>query len=166
MIYLAQDNDETVIDQIPLAEIQSVKEMVNIEDEAMESTQTNGFIVETHPEGYNSGRTYYLRANSKAECQDIVQKLSQHSAAARETAHARSVFAKAQRKVDKVYRSTIFQSVIAFLIVAVRLSYFFYLLNFASLMHLTTSLLNPFCWHLMTVTVLIEPTAELHILRA
>jgi hypothetical protein len=120
MIFFTQVNDEMAIDQIPLAEIQSIREMEDIDEEAMESSLKNGFMVETHPEGYNSGRTYYLQAESKASCQDITRKLSQYSAAAQEKAHARSVFAQAQRKVDKVYRSTIFQTLIALLIVAVR----------------------------------------------
>jgi hypothetical protein len=109
-----------VIDQIPLAEVQSIREMANMEEETMKASPENGFLVETHPEGYNSGRTYYLQAESRASCQEIVRKLSQYSAAAKEKAYSRSVFAKAQRQVDKVYRSTMFQSLVALLIIAVR----------------------------------------------
>lgn len=119
MIFFVHVNDELVLDQIPLAEVQSIREIANIDEEAMEASNKNGFIVETHPEGFNSGRTYHLQADSKALCQDIVRKLSQYSAAALEKAHARSVFAKAQRQIDKVYRSNIFQSLTALLIVAV-----------------------------------------------
>ena len=119
VMYIAQMNQDTVIDQIPLAEVQLVREMDNVEGEDSEAKQSNDLMVETHPEGYNSGRTYYLQANSRASCQDLVRTLSQYCTAAHEKAHARTVFAQAQRQVDKVYRSALFQGFFAFLIIAV-----------------------------------------------
>jgi hypothetical protein len=84
-----------------------------------EAKHSNDLMIETHPEGYNSGRTYYLQASSRVACQDIVRKLSKSCKAAHEKAHARTVFAQAQRRVGKVYKSTLFQGFFAALIIAV-----------------------------------------------
>jgi hypothetical protein len=118
-MFIAQLNEDSVIDQIPLAEVQLVREMDNMDGEDKEANVSNNLMIETHPEGYNSGRTYYFQANSKASCQEIVRKLSQYCTAAHERAHTRTVFAQAQRQVDKVYRSPLFQGFFAFLIIAV-----------------------------------------------
>ncbi len=119
-MYIAQLNEDTVVDQIPLADVQLVREMDIVDGEDNEAKHANDFMIETHPEGYNSGRTYYLQANSKASCQELVRTLSQHCTAAHERAHARTAFAQAQLQVDRVYRSALFQGFFAVLIIAVR----------------------------------------------
>jgi hypothetical protein len=119
MMYFTQINDDVVIDQIPLAEISRVKEMEAAEKESDEAKDENQLMIETSPEGYNSGRTYYLQADSKASCQDKIKKLLQHSAAAYERAHAQSAFRQAQLRVLKIYRSTVFQRFVAILIISV-----------------------------------------------
>jgi hypothetical protein len=118
-MYIAQLREDAVIDQIPLAEVQLVREMDNVNGEDKEATQSNDLMIETHPDGYNSGRTYYLQAESRASCKDLVRILSRHCTAAHERAHARSAFAQAQRQVEKVYRSAFFQGFFAVLIIAV-----------------------------------------------
>jgi hypothetical protein len=115
VMFIAQINEDAVIDQIPLAEVQLLREMDNVDEEDKEAK----VMMETHPDGYNSGRTYYFKADSRASCQEIVRSLSQYCTAAQEKAHAQSVFAQAQRRVDKVYRSALFQGFFAFLIIAV-----------------------------------------------
>lgn len=119
MMYFTQMNDEIVIDQIPLAEIRQVKEM-EADKESDESMDENELMIETHSEGYNSGRKYYLQAESKASGQDIIKKLTQYSIAAYERAQAQSVFRRAQLRVLKVYRSNLFQRFVALLIISVR----------------------------------------------
>jgi hypothetical protein len=111
-----------VIDQIPLAEIMNIREMIGNDEENSDSKQANQLLVETHPDGYNSGRTYYLQAESEALCKDLIQKLASYSAVAHEKAQAQSTFALTQRRVDRVYRSSPFQIFFAVLIIAV--SYF------------------------------------------
>ena len=118
-MYIAQLKEDAAIDQIPLAEVQLVREMDNVDGEDEEAKQSNNLMIETHPEGYNSGRTYYLQADSSSSCQEIVQTLSRYCTVAHEKAHARTLFSRAQRRVDKVYRSALFQSFFAFLIIAV-----------------------------------------------
>jgi hypothetical protein len=143
MMYFTQTNDDIVIDQIPLAEINRVKEMEAMEavdrvsDEAKDE---NELMIETLTEGYNSGRTYYLQADSKASCQDTIKQLMEHSTAAYERAHAQSKFRQAQLRVLKVYRSKFFQRFVALSIILV--SY----MNFSScakmLIRLSTELYN------------------------
>ena len=119
-MFFAQLNEDTVIDQIPLAEIQLVREMNIVDEDDKEAKQSCDLMIETNPEGYNSGRTYYLQANSRASCQETVRILSKYCTAANEKAHARTVLAQAQRKVDRVYQSALIQGFFAVLIIAVR----------------------------------------------
>jgi hypothetical protein len=65
-------NEADVIDMIPLTEIKTVREMDV--DEESKSKDPNEFIIETSPEGYNSGRTYYLQSESSASCRAILSK--------------------------------------------------------------------------------------------
>jgi hypothetical protein len=120
-MFFAHLNEDSVIDKIPLAEVQLVREMDNGDGEDKEAKHSNDLMIETHPEGYNSGRTYYLQASSRDDCQDIVRILSKSCSAAHEKAHARTIFAQAQRRVGKVYKSTLFQGLFAALIIAVSL---------------------------------------------
>ena len=119
MMYFVQLDDDIIIDQIPLAEINRVQGMEATNKEGDEAKDENQLLIETHPEGYNSGRTYYFQAESKSSCQDIIKKLLQHSAAAYERAHVQSVFHQAQLRVLRVYRSAVFQRFVAVLIISV-----------------------------------------------
>jgi hypothetical protein len=117
-IFFAQRGDDVVMDQIPLAEISLIREM-QFDEEQPESNQGNELMIETHPLGYNSGRTYYLQAESEDSCINLIKTLSAYAAVALEKAQAQSTFALAQRRVDRVYRSSPFQFVFAVLIIAV-----------------------------------------------
>jgi hypothetical protein len=68
-----------VIDKIPLNEIKIIREMIDAEDEGKKSKDGNEFMIETNAEGYNSGRTYYLQADSYAACRDVSKKISKKS---------------------------------------------------------------------------------------
>ncbi len=100
-------------------EVELVREMRNILHENKRSNDAEELMIETHPDGYNSGRIYYLQAESKAMCQKIIQKLKHYCSAARERANARTALAQAQQHVGKMYRSKFFQNMVAFLIIAV-----------------------------------------------
>ncbi len=119
-MYFTQVNDDVIMDQIPLSEITQVKEMDAAEKGIDNMAKNeNELMIETNPEGYNSGRTYYLKAESKTSCQEKIRKLKHFRAAAYERAHAQSAFRQAQLRVLKVYRSTPFQRLVAFLIISV-----------------------------------------------
>jgi hypothetical protein len=119
MIIFAQLNQDIVSDKIPLDEIKQIREMQDVDEENTKSKEVNELMIETLPEGYNSGRTYYLQAESRAACRKIVRKLTDYSTTAHERAHAQTAFAQAQQRVGKVYRSVVFQNFIALLIIAV-----------------------------------------------
>jgi hypothetical protein len=105
------------MDMIPLTEIKMIREMDV--DEDSKSKDPNAFMIETSPEGYNSGRTYYIQAESSSSCRAISSKFSQSSAIAQERANARTAFEQAQRRVGKVYSANWFQNSVALLIIAV-----------------------------------------------
>ncbi len=118
----AQMDDDVVLDKIPLAEIKQVQEMLNTDDEHHESklNQTTELMVETLPEGYNSGRTYYLSADSAASCRDTVQVLARYSKAAYKRANSQTVLSQIQQHLHSVAYSAIFQNTMALLIITVR----------------------------------------------
>ena len=107
-----------MVDQVPLAEISSIREM-HSDEKHQESNQRNQLMIETQPLGYNSGRTYYLQAESESLCVNLIRTLSAYAAVALERAQAQSTFALAQRRVNRVYRSSPFQILFAVLIIAV-----------------------------------------------
>ncbi len=119
MVLLAHFSDDTVIDKIPLNEIKMVREMIDVEDDVENSKNGNDFLIETDEDGYNSGRTYYLQADSSAQCREISNKISQISKLAIDRANSKTAFAQAQQPVRRVYTSTIFQNVVALLILTV-----------------------------------------------
>jgi hypothetical protein len=119
VIFFAHLKDDVIIDKIPMHEVELVREMGSIIHENKKSSDAAELMIETHPDGYNSGRIYYLQAESKAMCQKIIQKLKQYCTAARERANARTAMAQAQQHVRKLYRSNPFQNTVAFLIIAV-----------------------------------------------
>lgn len=76
--------------------------------------------ISTVDDGYNSGRSYYFKAQSDELCQEIVSSLQIIAKAARKRAQAWSWFRRAQSKVRRVNDSTPFQLGVAFLIITVR----------------------------------------------
>ncbi len=119
VVLFAQINDDKIIDQIPLIEIKLVREMMDVDDESQKSKNCYDFMIETNPEGYNSGRTYYLRADSYAVCREVSEKISQNSKQAIERDNAKTAFAQAQQQVRKIYKSAIFKNIVACLILTV-----------------------------------------------
>jgi hypothetical protein len=119
VLLVAQLSVDSVIDKIPLIEIKMVREMMDIEDEGENSKDGNDFMIETDADGYNSGRTYYLQADSSAECRDISNKISLESKLAVDRANAKTAIAQAQQRVRRFYSSAIFQNLVAFLILTV-----------------------------------------------
>ena len=116
VIFIAQLRENIIIDKIPMCEVEHVGEMSAIMQTSSEAAE---LMIETHPEGYNSGRIYYLQAESRAMCQNLISKLKQYCAAARERANAKTALAQARQHARKLYRSKNFQNVVAILIIAV-----------------------------------------------
>ena len=77
-------------------------------------------ILECQKGGYNAGRKYVLGAESEEEITSIVADLKRVTKLAAKKAAARSYLGKMQKRVRKAYNSTVFQSISALLIIAVR----------------------------------------------
>jgi hypothetical protein len=120
VVLFAQMSEETITDKIPLTEIKAVREMIDTDDKSQKPKDCNAFMIETNPDGYNSGRTYYLQADSNGACWDVSQKILKSSTFAVEKANSKTSFANAQQRVRKIYKSAIFKNVMALLILTVR----------------------------------------------
>lgn len=80
----------------------------------------NIFQIRTIPGGFNSGRTYYVKADSKEDCELISTELRAKAAAARRKAEGTSRFINSQNKVREIYYSAPFQVISSLLIITVR----------------------------------------------
>ena len=79
----------------------------------------DALILETVPDGYNSGRTYHLRAGSQERCREVVASLKARAAAARRRIHARDRLRRGRERLRRLYDSRPFQYAVAALILAV-----------------------------------------------
>jgi hypothetical protein len=121
--------DDQLLDQIPLEEIIGIEEMEVSSEENMsqhiESTIettvnfTNAFQIRTKNEGYNGGRSYFLRAESEVDLAILIQGVAVAAKGAARKARARSTIQIAQDHARSLYNSSWFQGTAAFLIIAV-----------------------------------------------
>ncbi len=141
MIYFALLDADDVVDCIPLAEITQVKKLGL--DGVTESHQvvpfskksssnpgagsehlsSEGFNrtlrIDTKPEGYNSGRAYYLQISSEAEFSRLAISLTCYVKDATKRFEAKTGLEKSQAKVRRIFRSPSFQFTASFFILAV-----------------------------------------------
>ena len=83
----------------------------------------NTLQIQTIEDGFNSGRTYYLRASSENVCKNTVRELTSLSIKARLSAQSRSKWMKYQLRVCTVYNSLPFQTIVCLTIFTVRDNY-------------------------------------------
>jgi hypothetical protein len=81
----------------------------------------HSFQIWTQVDGYNSGRAYYLKASNAEECAEVMSKLKELARTARKLKDAKTRFQESQERIRVVYHSTIIQSIVATMIVAVLL---------------------------------------------
>jgi predicted RNA-binding protein YlxR (DUF448 family) len=79
----------------------------------------NAFQIATVPDGYNSGRSYYLQADSSQLKQEVMTLLQELAKSARKKANETTWFRRLQLRVREVYVHWIFQTSAALLIIAV-----------------------------------------------
>ena len=134
VIAFARVNENILLDAIPLAEVESIDSMQNLDQIDVQQQQptnsyeaaidfTFAFQIRTQKGGYNAGRKYVLRAESEEEINAIVADLDRITRLAAQNAAARSYFSKIQKRVRVAYSSTIYQSISAVLIIAVRFNF-------------------------------------------
>ncbi len=76
--------------------------------------------IATTLDGYNSGRAYYIQADSAAELARLKHIIQGNSKAAKKRVEARNLFRTWQLRTRKVYDSNLMQSLVAFIIAVVR----------------------------------------------
>jgi hypothetical protein len=135
MMYFALLDNDDVVDCIPLAEITQVKKMgldgvteyhqVPHKRSAVgnEQLSSDGFHqtlrIDTKPEGYNSGRTYYLQISKESEFSRLAISLAYLVKDAIRRFEAKTGLEKTQAKVRRLFRSAPFQFAASFFILAV-----------------------------------------------
>jgi hypothetical protein len=115
MLAFAMESGDLILDRIPLAEVTTIEEMIDKNEDLNEGTQNISledfekeqkfacaFQIHTIKHGFNSGRTYCLKTGSDDETQSIVAELKKVAAAAREKAEAKSRFTRSQDRVRSV----------------------------------------------------------------
>ena len=80
----------------------------------------NAFQIRTVPDGFNSGRVYYLQAESREVGEEIIEKLRKLTSNAKTKANGASRFIRSQQIVRGFYESPAFQIISALLIIVVR----------------------------------------------
>jgi hypothetical protein len=116
------DDTETLLDEIPFADIITVLEMRGMDEEGLDRDNErfmNAFMIKTVPGGHNSGRTYYFQASSPDSYFQLTRHLLANAKAARERAEFNTRFTKSQYNMRKIFDSKMFQYFSALLIVMV-----------------------------------------------
>lgn len=117
------DGSETLLDAIPLLDVESIRDMEAVSDSELikdKSMTQNAIMINTVPGGYNSGRTYYLQAESHDSCEMLARLLRSLAKEARQRAEFNTRFTKSQYRLRKIFRSSILQYFSALLIILVR----------------------------------------------
>ena len=120
-------------DHIPLSEIQAIS--IKQDNDAGSSNNArgllkkaetineyrffNGFQIMTVPDGYNSGRTYHMQADTKEDCNRIVSTIQKWAQKAEKAARNATRLEKSQKAMLRLYNSALFQTISSFLILSV-----------------------------------------------
>ena len=135
IIYFALLENDDIVDCIPLHEVLQIKQLGV--DGGIESTlqRSKGSIsnsqlscdlldralrIDTSPEGYNSGRTYYLQLGSDEECSRLSVNLAAYVKEAIKRFEAKTGLERSQARARALFNSTLFQCTAAFFITVVR----------------------------------------------
>eukprot|EP00960_Hanusia_phi_P006656 190222-Hanusia_phi.AAC.8 len=118
-LYFANPSTDLIIDEIPVHEINKVF-LQEDEDESNDDYQE--IIIETIPDGYNSGRAYIHRAfrEDAGKWTETIERQAKYARHLQEEASRteRGPLAMCRLRVKQVYENSITQSLIAFLILA------------------------------------------------
>ena len=118
ILAFASIHEDVKIDQIPMVEIESIRVM---EDEAdVNGEAMNSFFIKTMEDGHNTGRDYYLRADTIDLCRGTVKELKRLAKHAKFEADANYRLARSQYAVRRVFESSVVQYTSASLIILVR----------------------------------------------
>ncbi len=111
-MHFAFEGEDIEIDHIPLEELTFVKEFEKAELESslmfpsndeQASEEIHVMQFGTEPDGHNSGRSYYIRADSKATFDGLMSHVRSSAKTARKRAEAHTVIQRAQHRAKKLY---------------------------------------------------------------
>ncbi len=117
------DESETMLDAIPLVEVETVREMLARDDAPLDKDNgnyLNALMITTISEGHNSGRTYYLQTSNSDSYAVLTRTLQANTKHAHKRAEFNTRFSKSQYRLRKIYHSAPFQFLSALLIILVR----------------------------------------------
>jgi hypothetical protein len=128
-LHFAFNHMEEEIDRIPLSEITYINAIVETDvttSECFSSLRCEDLEgdlhivrIKTEHGGYNSGRAYYLRAESTDELNCLIGDMKAIAKAAKKRTQARTIFQRAQLRVRKIYDSQYTQAASAWIIALV-----------------------------------------------
>jgi hypothetical protein len=121
--FTLEEGSDVVRDYIPLHETKEISMKQKDNEGPGGLCAENGahrFFVETIIDGYNSGRTYDLQAESPELCSKIVSMIGQLAQKARSASQKKTRFESSQQAVLKVHNSLLYQGAATTLILAVR----------------------------------------------
>jgi hypothetical protein len=128
VIAFAQPNQDVLLDVIPLSEVIEIESMQNMDDIEQQHSGvvfgsaidfTHAFQIRTKKQGKNSGRKYYMRAETDDAATAIISSLTKYAKTAAKKAAAETRWEKIRSRILTIYDSSIFQGLAAILIVGV-----------------------------------------------
>ncbi len=112
--------DGNIVDSEPAADETRIQlNFKNMIQKRSAPRHTNTLQIKTIREGYNSGRTYYLRSKTDTDCRLLIESLNKLAKIARSKAEVRSRLERIQLKFRTFYSFTAFQAATVLLIIAV-----------------------------------------------
>ncbi len=126
IIAFAYVGDNNMLDYVPLCEICGIDNLDHEVDQRGSSTlqlekavnALHALQIQTVPEGHNSGRKYFLQADTELQRNELMTQLK--SLVDRASTESISSFKRRQMVIKRVYNSNMVQSIAALLIVMVR----------------------------------------------
>ena len=120
--FVGQDRE---IDRIPLNEIDFIKEFSTFDSSTEQQTSfrsrhhSKTLQIATGPDGFNSGRTYYLRTASQEHFEELLQFWTTLVHRAKSDADKRNHLQRLQKGLFWIYHSPPYQTAMALFIAAV-----------------------------------------------
>ena len=125
-VHFAFQREDTEIDHIPLAEIVVINATMDsdlgaeLNDKGLQDAEAEHTIhITTETGGHNSGRSYYLRADSTEKIDSLVQSVRRLAREAKKRRDNHNIFQRTQCRVRRVYESTPSRAIIIVLIAMV-----------------------------------------------
>ena len=128
-IAVAHVGDDSIIDNIPISEIEQVDDLSTVEDSkdlekktlssAYQMLYAASLRIKTKARGQKGGRSFYLRAQDPLVCAQLVAQLNRSAKSAARTDIRRTPFQQSRDNVRKLYESTAWQTAAALLYITV-----------------------------------------------